>query len=505
MMKKLLLASLLLVSFSFVRASYILVPMDNAQTNHLKAYGIAFQSLKAQNTVQWLLNYRGGAFLLAENDANEALLKTAGVAFDRLDDNTTQGIITTILTGNNGMNLVTMSRLPKIAVYTPPYDRHYDDAVILALNYAGIDYTPIYDSEVLSQDLSQYDWIHLDHEDFTGQFNKWQSMYAGAGWFKSQVAYSDSIAKACGYAKSSQMKLAVAKKLRSFVENGGQLFTMCAGTETLDVALAAEGVDIVPWADGDAADSSANSKLNFSNTFAFQNFTVNTDAYSYDHSNMGVRQVTKSPQSTFTVSTVDAKLDLVGAMLVQNHQTTIKEFLGNTIAFKKEFIKPSVQVLGGTAADVKYLHGQRGAGYFTFYAGHDPECYMHLVGDPATNLDKYKTSPGYRLILNNVLSPAVTDNTLGVSNLSLVNVKVYPNPVATYFSVEVSSSDAKQAAVSVYNLSGQVFITDNVSSDNGTFSRQYNTENLAAGLYIVEISNARGAISKTVLTKAGNN
>lgn len=500
-MKKVVFVFSFLFFAAVSQASYILVPMDGSQTNHLKAYGVAFQSLKAENTVQWLLNYRGGSFLLSETEGNEALIKTAGVTVERISDKATEDMLTTILTGANNMNLVTMNRVPKIAVYAPPYKVQYDDAVVLALAYAGIEYTTIYDKEMLTQDLSQYDWIHLDHEDFTGQYNKWQYYYANADWFKAEKAQSEAMAKDLGYAKVSQMKLAVAKKFRSFVENGGQLFAMCAGTDKLDIALAADGLDIVPVADGDAADMTANAKLNFANTFAFQNFTVALDANSHDHSNIAVSTDSKSAANKFNLMNIDAKKDLIGAMLVQNHQNTVKEFLGNTTAFKKEFIKPSVEVLAASATDVKYLHGQRGKGYFTFYAGHDPECFMHLVGAAATNLDNFKQSAGYRLILNNVLFPAVSSNTLGVADVAQVNVKTYPNPFINYFTVEINSEEAKQAKLVVYNLNGQVVLTDDIRSESGVFKKQYNTETLAGGLYIVEISNAKGTISKTLVSR----
>jgi hypothetical protein len=499
-MKKIILSICLLIAVTATKAGYILIPMDASQTNHLKAYGIAFQSLKGENTVQWLLNYRGGSFLLAETDMNITLLKGSGVVSTPLTEHATEEIINTVLTGTNNMNLVTMNRVPKIALYARS-TRPYDDAVALALTYAGIEYATIYDREMLTQDLSQYDWIHLDHEDFTGQYNKWQYMYRDADWFKTEVAQSEALATEFGYAKVSQLKLAVAKKFRSFVENGGQMFAMCAGTDKLDIALAAEGVDIVGLADGDAADPAANSKLNFNNTFAFQNFKVELNPYVQEHSNISISTDAKKSTDKFNLAEIDAKKDLTGAMLVQNHQVWVKEFLGNTTAFKKEFIKPSVNILGGTATDAKYLHGQRGKGHFTFYAGHDPECFMHMVGTPTTILDNFKQSPGYRLILNNVLSPSVSNKTLGVANVALVDVKTFPNPFVNYFTVEINSEEAKQAKLSVYNLSGQVLLTDDIRSESGVFAKKYNTENFAGGLYIIEISNAKGTISKTLMAR----
>jgi hypothetical protein len=501
-MKKFTLALAFVAAFTFSKANFILVPMDMSQADHLKAYGIAFQSLKAQNTVQWLLNYRGGAFLLTDNDANEALVKATDVTTENLTDAATQSIVSTVLTGTNNMNLVTMNHIPRIAVYAPSYKVQYDNAVKLALNYAGIDYTVIYDREMLTQDLGQYDWIHFDHEDFTGQYNKWQSIYANADWYKNEIAQSEAIAKEFGYAKVSQMKLAVAKKFRSFVENGGQLFAMCVGSDRLDIALAAEGVDIVARADGDPADTAANSKLNFNNTLAFQNFAVDLNpANNMNYSTINVFTAGKVSTDKFTLATVDAKQDLIGAMLVQDHQSAIKEFMGGTTAYKTQYIKPSVQILGSTATDAKFLHGQLGKGYFTFYGGHDPERFENRVGDPDTKLENYKQSAGYRLILNNVLSPAVRDNVLGVANESLINVKTYPNPFVNSFTVEINSEEAKQATLSVYNLNGQVVITDNINSATGLFTRQYNAEGFAAGLYIVEISNAKGTISKTLLAR----
>jgi hypothetical protein len=501
-MRKIILSICLLTFALITRADYLLVPMDMSQANHLKAYGVAFQSLKAENTVQWLLNYRGGAFLMPANEANESLLKTAGVSYERTDDKTTQGIIVNVLSGTNNMNMVTMNHLPRIAVYAPPYTKQYDDAVTLALTYAGIDYTVIYDREVLRQDLSQYDWIHLHHEDFTGQYNKWQYYYEKASWFKNEKAITEATAKDFGFAKASQLKLAVAKKLRTFVENGGQLFAMCSGTDKLDIALAADGVDIVPTEiDGDPVDGNANAKLNFANTFAFQNFTVDLIAKSHNHSDIAVSTDSKSQKDKFNLAVIDAKKDLTGAMLVQNHETAIKEFLGNTTAFNKQFIKPSVSVLGSTASDVKYLHGQRGKGYFTFYAGHDPEDFMHLVGDGQTDLDHFRQSAGYRLILNNVLMPATAHKTLGIADISQVSIKTYPNPFVNSFTVEINSDEVKQAKLTVYNLEGQIMLADNINSESGTFKKQYNTEGFASGLYVVEVSNAKGSIAKSLLSR----
>jgi hypothetical protein len=501
-MKKFILALCFTVSILVSRAEFLLVPMDMTQTNHIKAYGSAFQSLKSGNTVQWLLNYRGGAFLIPYSEANETLLKTAGVNYEKNDDKKTQEIVNIILLGSNNMNLVSMNRVPKIAVYAPSYAVPYDDAVTIALKYAGIEYTQIYDREVLKQDLAQYDWIHLDHEDFTGQYNKWQSLYSKAAWFTTQKAQTEAVTHEFGFNKVSQMKLAVAKKLRSFVENGGQLFAMCAGTEKLDIALAAEGVDIVASEyDGDPADFMANSKLNYENTFAFQNFTVVTDPAVGSHSSISVDVSAKTPADKFALSTIDAKKNLMGAMLVQDHVTSVKEFLGNTTAFKSAYVKPSAEVLAMSGNDVKYLHGQRGLGYFTFLAGHDPEDFKHLVGNPATKLENFKQSAGYRLILNNILFQSASNKTLAVSDAAQLNVKTYPNPFIHSFTFEINSSEAKDAKLNVYNLNGQIMISEDIKTDNGYFKKEYNTDAFSAGLYIVEVSNAKGIVSKTLLSR----
>ena len=501
-MKKIFL-SLCLIACAFItKADFLLVPMDKSQANHLKAYGVAFQSLKAENTVQWLLNYRGGSFIMPATEVNESLLKNTGVSYEKKDDKATEGIIASVLSGVNNMNMVTMNHLPKIAVYAPPYTKQYDDAVTLALTYAGIDYVTIYDREVLTQDLGQYDWIHVHHEDFTGQYNKWQYYYEKASWFKNEKTVTEATAKEFGFTKATQLKLAVAKKLRGFVENGGQLFAMCSGTDKLDIALAADGVDIAPEPmDGDPADAKANDKLNFSNTFAFQNFTVDINPKSHNHANISVNTESKSVKDKFNLAVIDAKKDLTGAMLVQNHETVINEFLGNTTAFNKQFVKPSVQILGYTATDVKYLHGQRGLGTFTFYAGHDPEDFMHLVGDGTTNLDKFKQSAGYRLILNNVLTQAAGTKTLAVADVSMVSIKTYPNPFVNSFTLEINSEEAKQSKLTVYNLSGQIMLTDNIRSESGMVKKQYNTEGFAAGLYVVEVSNAKGTIAKSIIAR----
>jgi hypothetical protein len=488
------------------KANYLLLPMDNMQKNHLKAYGIAFQTLKNEGTVQWLLNYRGGSFILADNETNKQTLALTDVTFEMLTDNQTADIVNTVLKGDKGTNLVSLSKLPKIAVYAPHYNKPYDDAVTLALQYAGIDYKTIYDREVLRNDLNQFDWIHLHHEDFTGQYSKWNYFYSNAAWYKSQKADAEKEATALGFKKVADMKLAVAKKLKSFVENGGQLFAMCTATEALDVALAADGVDIIPAEiDGTVADVDANKKLNFNNTFAFQNFTVNTSARVDDFSNIDIavanRDLTKDP---ILLSLVDAQKDVTGAMLAQNHTTSITGFAGQTTAYNRSFVKPNVAVLATNSnpQEVRYLHGHIGAGTFTFLGGHDPAVARHYVGGANTNLDNNKTSAGYRLILNNVLFPSARSKAAGVNNLPNIQLALFPNPVVKHVNIELKSSDIKRIKVALYSLSGQIAFQENIELEQGAFAKKYNTADLAAGIYIVEVSSDKGVLTQQMIVKA---
>jgi hypothetical protein len=491
---------------SMAKANYLLLPMDNTQKNHLKAYGIAFQTLKNEGTVQWLLNYRGGSFILADNETNKQIVALTDVTFEILNDNQTADIVNTVLKGDKGANLVSLSKLPKIAVYAPPYNKPYDDAVTLALQYAGIDYKTIYDTEVLSNDLNQYDWIHLHHEDFTGQYSKWNYFYSNAAWYKSQKADAEKEAAALGYKKVADMKLAVAKKLKSFVEHGGQLFAMCTATEALDVALAADGVDIIPAEiDGTVADAEANKKLNFNNTFAFQNFTINTSAKADDFSNIdiaiGNRDLTKDP---ILLTLVDARKDVTGAMLTQNHNATLTGFAGQTTAYNRAFVKPNVAVLATNSnpQEARYLHGHIGAGSFTFLGGHDPVVARHYVGGANTNLDNNKTSSGYRLILNNVLFPSARNKAASVNNLPNIQLAVFPNPMVKYVNIELKSTDIKRIKVALYSLSGQIVFQENIELEQGAFAKKYNTADLAAGIYIVEVSSEKGVLTQQMLVKA---
>lgn len=390
----------------------ILIPMDASQTNHLKAYGIIFNNLQEGNSAEWLLNYRGGSFL---TDYTDELLRTCrlkNVNADVISTSEAVGMIREVEQPDANTAVVKLDKAPKIAVYTPKQALPWDDAVTLALTYAEVEYDKIWDPEVLEGTLSDYDWLHLHHEDFTGQYGKFWSSSRTQPWYIQQVNQMEAMAKELGYGKVSEEKKAVARKIKDYVGSGGFLFAMCSGTDTFDIALAAEGADIVPAQfDGDPADPDAQQKLDFSKTLAFRDFTLITDPSEYEHANIDVPvQLNQVDQKLdfFTLFEFSAKWDPVPTMLTQNHVSSIRGFYGQTTAFQKDKVKESVVVLGESPGRdmVKYIHGNYGTGTFTFYAGHDPEDYTHRVNDPPTDLSLHTTSPGYRLILNNILFPA---------------------------------------------------------------------------------------------------
>ncbi len=395
-----------------LRAQDFLVPMDERQTNHLKAYGVAFWMLERGFEVDWLLNYRGGSFLMPVSGDLEAELRVRGVAFERMGSSQTGQILAEVESEGANTAVVKLEKAPKIAVYAPKQTLPWDDAVLLALTYAEVPYEQIYDDDILGGRLSEFDWVHLHHEDFTGQYGKFYQ-YRNQPWFIEQQRQAESDARRHGFRKVSELKLRVATMLRAYVEGGGFLFAMCSGTDTFDLALAAHGTDIVPQEyDGDAIDADATSRLDYSVTLAFEGFTPRYNATEYEHADIdaGVPPpALRNPLTDhFTLFSFSAKWDPVPTMLTQNHVATIKGFLGQTTAFRKDKIKPGTVVMAEAPGrdEVKYLHGTLGEGTFAFYAGHDPEDYQHMVGDPPTDLDLYKNSPGYRLILNNVLFPA---------------------------------------------------------------------------------------------------
>jgi len=385
--------------------------MDEDQKNHLKAYGIAYWSIKQNAEVSWLLNYRGGSFLIRYQKVVEDECKTRGVSYQVLADGKVNAILNEISDPEVNMEIVKLEKAPKIAVYSPKSKLPWDDAVTMVLTYAEIPYDVVYDDEVLKDKLSGYDWLHLHHEDFTGQYGRFWSTFRNVSWYREDVKNQEATAKRNGFTKVSQMKLAVAKKMREFCAGGGFLFAMCSATDSFDIALSADGVDICErMFDGDAADPDAQNKINFQRTFAFKDFRLDPNPANYEFSDIDVTQTRSLTQTSdyFTLFDFSAKSDLVPTMLTQNHERVIKGFMGQTTAFRKNLIKPNITVLGENkgAAEVRYLHGEIGKGQFTFYGGHDPEDYQHAVGDQPTDLNLHPSSPGYRLILNNVLFPA---------------------------------------------------------------------------------------------------
>jgi hypothetical protein len=393
-------------------AQKLLIPMDLSQTDHLKAYGVAFDALKRGLKVEWLLNYRGGSFMMDFATEIDGECRLKGVSAESVND---PGAIYGEMQESNA-EVVMLEKATRIAIYAPPevQDGPWDDAVNLVLTYAEIPFDRIYDEDILGGKLGKYDWVHLHHEDFTGQYGKFYSMYRNADWYQRMVQNEEARAKALGYAKVSQLKLAVARTLRSFVGQGGFLFAMCSATDSYDIGLAASETDIcAPAFDGDGIDPQYASKLRFDYAFAFQDYTLITDPMVYEFSNIDVsprtgRMSRGDEGDYFTLFDFSAKYDPVPSMLTQDHTAVVKGFMGQTTAFHKQYLKPSVTVLGQNEGtdEVKYLYGNFGKGFFAFYGGHDPEDYRHQVGDPPTNLALHKNSPGYRLILNNVLFPA---------------------------------------------------------------------------------------------------
>ena len=395
-----------------VSAQEILVPMDERQTDHLKAYGVAYWVLQHGAQVDWLLNFRGGSFLMQAMPELEQELRIRGVYYEQLNGAQTAAIISEIEQESSNTSTVRLEKAPRIAVYAPDQTLPWDDAVLLALTYAEVEHELIYDDDILDGRLSEFDWIHLHHEDFTGQYGKFIA-YQNHAWYVEQQREAENVARARGFRKVSDLKLAVAEELREYVGLGGFLFAMCSGTDTFDIALAAHQTDIVPAEyDGDAVDPGALQALDYSRSFAFHDFTPIFDPAEYEHSDIDVGppppQLRNPALDYFTLFEFSAKWDPVPTMLTQNHVATVKGFVGQTTAFRKSLIKPGVVILAEAPGreEVRYLHGSFGEGTFTYYAGHDPEDYQHFVGDPPTDLALHKSSPGYRLILNNILFPA---------------------------------------------------------------------------------------------------
>lgn len=393
-------------------ASYILIPMDaDGQKNHLKAYGMTYWALDKQLKVKWLLNYRGGSFLVPDTDAIQRECQIRGVSFEVISSDKAESILELIDSPSQNMEAVVLEKAPKIAVYTPKGKLPWDDAVTMVLTYAEIPYTTVYDEDVLNDNLLLYDWLHLHHEDFTGQFGKFYNSFRTAAWYIEDKKEAEALATRLGYNKVSDEKLAVALKIRDYVVGGGFMFAMCSATDSFDIALSAEGIDICEaMFDGDASDPGYQKQIDYNKTFAFTDYILERDPKVYEFSSIDMttkRRIFKDADY-FSLMDFSAKWDPVPTMLCQNHTALVKGFMGQTTSFTRDEIKSNVLVLGEnkTNGEAKYIHGIKGKGFFTFYGGHDPEDYTHKVGDPKTELELHPTSPGYRLILNNVLFPA---------------------------------------------------------------------------------------------------
>ncbi len=406
------LVSFLIIGFFNTQAARLLIPMDESQSNHLKAYGIAYWILTYDIKVDWLLNYRGGSFMVNHDQQieNECIIRN--VSYQVISDAEANRLLAEISSPSSNMDAMKLEKFPTIAVYSPKSKQPWDDAVTLVLTYAEIPYEIIFDDEVLADYLPKYDWLHLHHEDFTGQYGKFYRVYQHFPWYQQQQREYEALAKKHGFDKVSQMKLAVVKKINAYVASGGFLFAMCSAADTYDIALAAEGVDICEsMYDGDPADPAAQKKMDFTPTLAFEDFTLVRDPYQYEYSNIDNQANERGlvqGNDFFSLFQFSAKWDPIPTMLTQNHQQVIPGFMGQTTAFKKQLVKSDVVIMGENRniGEAKYIHGLLGKGFWTFYGGHDPEDYQHFVSEEPTDLNLHPNSPGYRLILNNILFPA---------------------------------------------------------------------------------------------------
>lgn len=417
----------IMLSFSILHAQ-LLIPMDNSQTDHLRAYGIAFEFLKQDVAVKWLLNYRGGSFLFDRDAGVSSLCRVRGVSYELISVADIQAIYNVI--DEHNMEVIVLEKEPKIAVYIPDHINPWSDAVSNVLRYAEIDFDRVWDEEVLAGKLSEYDWLHLHHEDFTGQYGKFYGSFRNAPWYIDEVRHNEAMAAKLGFSSVWRMKHEVAERIRQYVIAGGFLFAMCSAPETIDIAIAAYGANIVDEVyDGTPIDPDFQSKLDFSRTFAFENFTLVTSPFIYEFSSIDASDYARmrgAQADFFQLFSFSAKFDPVPTMLVQNHTNVIDGFMGQTTSFRKRYIKSSVIILGETpgADEAKYIHGNLGQGTFTFFGGHDPADYQHRVGDPSPVVALHKNSPGYRLILNNVLFPAAEKKKL--------KTQIYPSTPSDY-------------------------------------------------------------------------
>ena len=392
-------------------ASYILIPMDTYQSNHLKSYGIAYWILNQNQNIKWLLNYRGGAFLVPNSEQISRECQLRRVSYEVITDSKVTEILNQINSPSQNMEAVILEKAPKIAVYSPRGKQPWDDAVTLVLSYAEIPYDRVYDTEVINDGLLVYDWLHLHHEDFTGQYGKFYRTYKNSSWYINQQKEAEKLAIELGFDKVSKQKLVVAQKIKDYVLGGGFMFAMCSATDSFDIALASQEIDICePMFDGDKTTPNYQSKLDYSKTFAFKDFILERDPNVYEFSSIDLTSVRKIAKESdyFILMDYSAKWDPIPTMLNQNHTAVVKGFMGQTTSFNPNQIKTNVLVLGENKinGEARYIHGIKGKGFFTFFGGHDPEDYTHRVGDPKTELELHPNSPGYRLILNNILFPA---------------------------------------------------------------------------------------------------
>ncbi len=409
-MKKLIIILVFISGFIHAQ-SKILIHMDLQQADHLKAYGITFNALQSGSTADWLLNYRGGSFMLDYSNDLALKCRIKGVSFQPLFQSEVVQIYALVQSEDQNMDLVRLEKAPNIAVYVPPNFKPWDDAVTLALDYAEVKYDKIWIDQILRGDLEKYDWLHLHHEDFTGQYGKFYASFSEASWYIEQQAVYEKEAKKLGMKKVSEMEKAVVAEIKRYVGQGGFLFAMCSATDSYDISLATQNVDIADrMYDGDPPDINAQEKVDYSQTFAFENFKIEMNPLIYEYSDIDIspQEIGLEQNDYFTLFDFSAKYDPVPTMLTQNHLNVVRGFMGQTSMFRKKTIKNSVVILGERAGtdQVKYIHGSFGRGTFTFYGGHDPEDYQHAVGDSPTDLSLFKNSPGYRLILNNILFPA---------------------------------------------------------------------------------------------------
>lgn len=406
------LIALMVLAGTSAHAAHLLIPMDESQTDHLKAYGIAYWMLSKEVPVDWLLNYKGGSFMVKHLQTIENECVIRNVSYKIISDAQANAIINEIASPASNMDIMKLEKYPKIAVYSPKSKQPWDDAVTLVLSYAEIPYDVIFDDEIMYHELPKYDWLHLHHEDFTGQYGKFYRTYQHFPWYQEQQREYEASAKKHGFSKVSHLKLAVVQKIHAYVANGGFLFAMCSATDTYDIALSAEGLDIVEsMYDGDPADPNAQSKLDFSSTLAFEDFRLERNPYEYEYSNIDMQSAERNLRQEddyFTLFQFSAKWDPIPTMLTQNHKHVIKGFMGQTTSFRNELIKSDVVIMGEnkTVGEARYIHGVLGKGFWTFYGGHDPEDYQHYVNEQPTDLHLHPNSPGYRLILNNILFPA---------------------------------------------------------------------------------------------------